>query len=53
MKKKHEERSMMSHLLTENNRCKAKREEEKMKEKEQDVAIQKAYIEMLDKQERD
>ena len=53
MKKKHEERSMMSHLLTENNKCKAKREEEKLKEKEQDVAIQKAYIEMLDKQERD
>lgn len=43
----------MTHLLTENSKAKAKWEMERQKEKEDDVAIQKAYIEMLDKQEKD
>lgn len=53
MKKKHEERSMMSQLLTDNSVAKQKRENQRQKEKEEDVAIQHAYIQMLDKQERD
>ena len=39
MKKKHEERSMMSQLLTENTLAKAKREDQKLKDKEEDVQI--------------
>lgn len=44
MKKKQEERSMMTYLLEENSKAKAKREMEKQKGKEEDVAIQQAYI---------
>jgi len=53
MKKKQEERSMMHTLLLENNKAKAKREDIKQKDKEEDVLIQKAYIELLDKKEKD
>jgi hypothetical protein len=44
---------MMTYLLEENSKAKAKREQEKQKGKEEDVAIQHAYIELLDKQEKD
>lgn len=53
MKKKQEERSMMTYLLDENTKAKAKWEMEKVKGKEEDVAIQQAYIQLLDKQEKD
>jgi len=39
--------------LTDNSVAKQKRENQRQKEKEEDVAIQHAYIQMLDKQERD
>lgn len=44
---------MMTYLLEENSKAKAKREQEKQRGKEEDVAIQQAYIQLLDKQERD
>jgi hypothetical protein len=37
MKKKHEERSMMSQILNDNSIAKAKREGQKQKDKEEDV----------------
>jgi hypothetical protein len=53
LKKKQEEKDQMKNMIKAGEYLKTRKEQEWKREKDEDIAIQQAYIEILEKQERD